>query len=201
MDFFKDRQKDSGYYDTVMTSPEYCKHYQDSQYYSFWQMVSTLLSQTERVIDIGCGPGQFAAFCLDNGIQYAAGVDFSRKAVELAKATNPDHADKFHIACGANPNTWTNLPEYDTVICLETLEHVTTDLRIMELIPQGKRIIFSVPNYPDPSHVRVFKNIPDVIARYGAYIKDIAATKYLFGKNVIAGQNVSTIFLIDCVKA
>ena len=51
-------------------------------------------------------------------------------------------------------------------ICFEVLEHLKDDKKLLSLLPKGTRLIFSVPNYDSPSHVRYFESMSDVFHRY-----------------------------------
>ena len=49
----------------------------------------------DHVIDLGCGPARNAKYFIDAGIQYS-GVDFSEKAIEIARKNNPKGI--FHVS-------------------------------------------------------------------------------------------------------
>lgn len=49
---------------------------------------------------------------------------------------------------------------------LELLEHVTADVDLLERIPSGRKVVFSVPSYMSAGHVRKFKSVDAVCSRY-----------------------------------
>lgn len=175
-------EKNSGYYDKIYTESDSYRTsvLQVSPYFALWHKVTTLISHDERVIDLGCGTGQFAKMCFDLGLNYVCGIDFSRTAIEVAIGLNPENADRFRIGCLLNYDNYTQLPDAEIYTCLEVLEHIENDKFIFHALPKGKRIIFSVPNYWDPSHVRVFDSIDAITARYGDVIDIISHTEHSF---------------------
>ncbi|WP_046173537.1 class I SAM-dependent methyltransferase [Domibacillus indicus] len=43
----------------------------------------------KTVLDVGCGMGQFAAYCVENGAASVLGIDISEKMIEQAQRSNP----------------------------------------------------------------------------------------------------------------
>jgi hypothetical protein len=70
------------------------------------------------------------------------------------------------IEFDANDIIGSDLREYDTFICT-SLEHLEHDIDIIKALPSGCNFVFSVPNFHDPTHVRVFKHEQEIIYRYG----------------------------------
>lgn len=93
------------------------------------------------VLDIGCGTGELAKYIVDYH-----GFDISTKAVEIANNDDVFVGDAYDKD---------NYGDFDTYIMTEVLEHID-DYRVLRNIPTGKRVIFSVPSFPDPSHIRTF---------------------------------------------
>ncbi|SEN96843.1 Methyltransferase domain-containing protein [Mesobacillus persicus] len=51
----------------------------------------------KSVLDLGCGNGQFASYCVDRGASKVLGVDISKKMLELAKQEN--NHEKIEYLC------------------------------------------------------------------------------------------------------
>ena len=128
-----------------------------------WQKAIDILTNTERIIEFGCGSGQFAKLCFKNKKSYVLGIDFSREAINIACRINKKHMDKFVVK---NLLKLNKLPEYNTIICFETLEHITDDLAVIAKIKPESRVLFSVPNYESLAHVRKFRFTSDIVKRY-----------------------------------
>lgn len=126
------------------------------------------------VVDLGCGTGRFARLLTDRGVP-VSGVDFGEAAIRSAR----DYAkDASFEVCDLR--VWEPGPvEGATVFtCLEVLEHLEDDLDLVGRVPGGHRLIFSVPSYPSESHVRVFRHVADVFARYERLV-DVTAWRAL----------------------
>lgn len=125
--------------------------------------------------DIGCGPG-FVAAALGLRNSGYRGFDISPTWIDTAKIANPHHC--FEVA---NVNDWQvrrkfsaievdGEYQYDAFIICEVLEHVHDDLGLLEAIPAGAKVVFSVPNFDDPGHVRWFDSFNDAFLRYKGLI-------------------------------
>lgn len=126
--------------------------------------VQKMLSKTEGIIELGCGSGQLAELLVRKGYNYLMGVDFSKVAIDMAyeRLKNKDMFLLYDLY-----DLDLSMMTFDTVICLETFEHIDGDIEVIEKIPTGKRVIFSVPDFDDPAHVRFFKSNTELVDRYG----------------------------------
>lgn len=101
------------------------------------------LAAGDKVLDCACGSG-YGSDILKNYCAYVTGVDIDPKAVEYAN--NNYSAENLSYLCGDIRKLSKSLDLVDTVVCLETLEHVP-DPRILidgfmrVLKPDGKLII------------------------------------------------------------
>jgi 2-polyprenyl-3-methyl-5-hydroxy-6-metoxy-1,4-benzoquinol methylase len=158
----KKELKEDWYDNAYKGAVKYDVHYTKSPYYKIWVYIASIIDKGADVLDLGCGTGQFANLLIDNNIKYSYGIDFSKTAIDLAKKVVDCN---FYVADLYNKETY-NLHDYNTVICLEVLEHIEDDLSVLKSIKEGSNIIISVPNYDSKSHVRHFESIDSVIARY-----------------------------------
>jgi len=178
------------WYDEVYrVNLEYRKEPEDSRYYPIWNKALSLING-ERVIDFGCGSGQFAKLVLNHGKKFVCGIDFSTEAILIAQKLNPEYKQKFVV--GDLLNGFQRSP-YDLVTCFEVLEHISQDLDVIKRIDSGKRFIFSVPNYDYRSHVRKFDTLMDIQERYGGLL-DFT----YFYPFTMHDRNI--IYLVDSVK-
>jgi 2-polyprenyl-3-methyl-5-hydroxy-6-metoxy-1,4-benzoquinol methylase len=145
---------------------EYRKAPEESIYYELWKKVLSWITDDEPIIDLGCGPGQFAELAIRSGKKYCIGMDFSRAAIRLAKKRLPEYADRFKI--GDLNDTWgIERVAAGMIVILEVLEHIEDDIDVVESIDEGIRVIFTVPNFEYESHVRCFKDEKGIRERYG----------------------------------
>ena len=166
-------EKDSKYYDDAYSvRPEYSCNYNESYYIFVWRAVVAILEQyyKPKILELGCGTGQFAHFLEDNGFIDYLGCDFSKKGIEIA--TNMSN-QKFFV-CDIK-----GIEKYncEVVVCLEVLEHIEKEIELIKSIPKNTDIIFTVPTFGDPAHLRFFKNKEDVINRYDISYSEILELK------------------------
>ncbi len=140
----------------------------------------------QSVLDIGCGPGKLAQY-----VKNYSGFDFSEEAVRIA----------------AHPKVWvgtaydkTNFIGTDYFVCTEVLEHLD-DLKVIENIPAGQKVIFSVPSFDDESHLRMF-NEAVLKIRYGALFDFQRITRFNWnGRWEKEGKETRNyILLVEAVK-
>jgi SAM-dependent methyltransferase len=123
------------------------------------------------ILDIGCGGGHLAAMYRDVGRpgDYVAGIDYSSHAITIAKRQAP----RAHFAQG-DASTHPELlarGHYRTAVLLEVLEHVYEDLELLQMIPEGRHVVASVPSFPTDGHCRWFANADQVRKRYLPVVK------------------------------
>jgi len=102
------------------------------------------------VLDLGCGLG----FIADQikGAEYL-GVDFSEFAIEHCRAKVRNPQARFEVA---DLRKWKPPSQFDTVLLLEVLEHVTDPAELAQLALRSarKRIIATAPrDMPGRAHV------------------------------------------------
>jgi 2-polyprenyl-3-methyl-5-hydroxy-6-metoxy-1,4-benzoquinol methylase len=174
------RTASSAYYDEVFSnSPKYRQSGENSEYSAIWQEIVQYLchQKTTRILDLGCGPGQFAEFIAASmpTAQYV-GLDFSRVAISLAQKRCPNYLFEVHALPIYH---FDGLPSFDAVVCTEVLEHVENDREILAAVPAGTTIVATVPNFDSFGHIRLFRHADEVRERYGQlfdnlFVKGIA---------------------------
>lgn len=189
------RERDADWYDRVFEEEKegWSKEYTNTSYYAMWSVMADRLQRQDvrSVLDLGCGPGQFAALLRDKGIQSYKGVDFSPKRIERAREVCPEFE---FVAADAFAVDLFDGQSYDAVVCGEFLEHVERDLEILERIPAGTRVLLSVPNFPHDEHVRHFEDTRQVGERYGGHLEH-------FDLDVFTGGRAThRFFLMDGVR-
>lgn len=168
------RAASSAYYDAVFSdSAEYQKPANASEYAPVWAQIIELLRENKAgsILDLGCGPGQFAEFLAVHlpDVRYT-GLDFSSVAVSRARQRCPNFLfEKRELPLSG----FGGLPEFDTVVCTEVLEHVESDREILSSLPNGTHIVATVPNFDSFGHIRLFLTEDEVRERYGRLFDDL----------------------------
>jgi len=101
-------------------------------------------------LDVGCGGGNFSKLLCDAGFT-GTGIDFSTRAIELARALlAPDIADgRYRLMAGDARDLPADFVKVHVVISFMVMEHVEDDVGFIRGIAQhvkpGGRIILGVP--------------------------------------------------------
>ncbi|MFC1694031.1 class I SAM-dependent methyltransferase [Candidatus Latescibacterota bacterium] len=166
----KSFERDSLFYDELFRTGGheglYHVHYTESRYYPVWRRGAEIISSMDnpKVLDIGCGPGQFASLLHDTGITSYKGIDHSAVAIEMARENVPQWAGHFTVNDVFEPDNYRG--NATIVVLFEVLEHLEKDLNLLRMVPPGTSILFSVPSYGSASHVRHYKSEGKVEKRY-----------------------------------
>ncbi len=167
-------EQSSQYYDEMYaSSEEYCKPYWQSRYYFIWTvLVDRLrLASPTKILEIGCGSGQFAELLhRDLQLEYV-GIDISSTAIAQARSKSLGNF-RFEVADALESPLLDG--EYDSIVCTEVLEHLEEDLELLGRIALGTRCLCTVPNFPYESHVRHFASEHEVHDRYGQFFEDMS---------------------------
>jgi len=113
-----------------------------------------------KVLDMGCGKGELLKH-LPFQCEYK-GFDFA----DVAKGECYEVGDIYNYP----------LEGYDTYVCLEVLEHVD-DLRVLKRIPFASKVIFSVPSFPDPAHIRTY-TLDSMVQRFGEFFSEMKIHRF-----------------------
>lgn len=173
----KGEEKGAEWYDNAFARSEgYHVHYTQSCYYFSWSVIADRIARYEAksILEIGCGPGQFALMLHEQGLRSYAGLDFSPTAIAMARQNVPSF--QFIVDDARTSDIYSQF-NYDAIVCTEVLEHVQDDLVIVSRFGTGKRCLCTVPNFPYESHVRHFANTADVHDRYARFFDSLTVTR------------------------
>lgn len=169
------KEQDSVYYDQQWSGNKWRKNWNEISKVRtrlYTKAAELMPAQAPLVVDLGCGGGHFGqAMKALNPPDVYIGYDFSEAGIHFAKK-KLGHGDQFQFFQA----DLTDMKQKNVItpgasfVCLEVLEHITNDLRIFDLIPDGSNMVISVPTFDEPSHVRHFKDWPAVVKRYGQFM-------------------------------
>lgn len=156
-------RKNSKWYDKAFSEMKmYQVDYKSIGYFPMWKEILNRIDKKDKIIELGCGVGQFAHMIKDFGYTYLSGYDFSSVAIEKASKRVPEY--DFYLEDLENIPLEIVTDDADVVIMCEFLEHIEDDISILKQI--NKRMIITLPNFDGTSHIRFFKTLKDVIKRY-----------------------------------
>lgn len=141
----------------------------NSPYYTVFQAVVAEANrlQSSNVLEVGCGSGTLGRMLIDAGMTYR-GFDLAKEGVRKA-AARATGATEIFVGDATDPAAYAR--DYDTIVCIEVLEHVEADLEAVSHWKPGCRVICSVPNFDYATHVRKFVDEGEVLERYGKLIR------------------------------
>lgn len=120
-------------------------------YLSGMELVLNILAKEpfESLVDIGCGDGRLLRDIRRNFPQKELlGVDYSQRAIDLARAMNPD----LNYKCADICSDESQLKSFDVVTLVEVLEHIPIDSvsdfvsAFARLNKPGGRLLLTVPH-------------------------------------------------------
>ena len=179
------RFTEGSYNEMYLESVIYRKHYSDTVYFPVWKYIVDKLFPDDKILELGCGPGQMAKLLYDKGIRQYTGIDFSSVAIKMAIGNVPSFT---FIQANLNDVDFKEYSDY-RIISTETFEHLADDTELLKKLPK-RRIIFSVPNFMCANHYRTY-NSTDHIKEYYKYVLRISDIKPF----PIGGNRI--IFVID----
>lgn len=102
-----------------------------------------------RVLEIGCGGGDFAAWMAENGASRVIGQDLS--SVPIATANERFGRDNLTFAVGDIENIAYPAGSFDLVVSCETVEHVPSPpeatFELARVLRPGGVLLLTTPNY------------------------------------------------------
>lgn len=159
------------FYDAAMVAPDSpaMLSLNDSPWRALYMEAARWIPANHDVVDLGCGTGRFmeALYRVEHYGQ-RVGLDWSRAALDEARRfaghSTFDYCDL---------REWQPDPDRKgstSYVCLEVLEHLDDDLGLIERVPVGHQLVFSVPNYESESHLRHFGSAGAVWHRYATLV-------------------------------
>lgn len=172
------QEKPKEYYDELFKKDTDMSRYEEIQ-----KEIGRIVGD-KSVLDIGCGLGELQKY-----VENYSGFDFSEEAIKVA-------GEKCWVG---NAYDRKNYIEKDFYIATEVFEHLD-DLKVIGNIPTGQEVIFSVPSFTDPSHIRTFTE-ESMRERYKNYFDIKNVTRFNWHKKWDRGENTSAyILLVEAIK-
>jgi SAM-dependent methyltransferase len=161
--------------------------------YFVWQKHLVVPEVGRRVVEVGCGIGNFTRFLLDREAIYA--IDFDPSCVAQLQARYP-HQPNLHVQVTEPGHpSFAELSRFqpDSCVCLNVLEHIEDDLGAIRamadvLIPGGV-IVLWVPAFPS-----LYGPIDRHLHHFRRYTR-----RSMLQVATAAGLRVRTLHYLNCV--
>ena len=120
--------------------------------YFAWQARLVKPDLGRRVVEVGCGTGNFTGTILDR--ELVAAVDIEPACVERLRGRFPGRENLLTFVCSPGTPEFAALARLrpDSCVCLNVLEHIEDDagaLRSMAgILPPGGRVALMLPAFP-----------------------------------------------------
>lgn len=113
--------------------------------------VQKLIKPSYRLLNVGCGKGDYNYYLQDK-FEEVVGIDVNKYDISIAKKLTRNKKIKYFVMNATNLKFKDNY--FDTVICIDVLEHVKDRDRLLEevhrVLKKDGQLILSVPNYDFP---------------------------------------------------
>jgi SAM-dependent methyltransferase len=120
--------------------------------YFAWQHRLVTKELGRRVVEIGCGIGNFTGLLLDR--EAVAAVDIEPACIERLRERYPEQANLYPVCAGLGDAEVPELDHFqaDSCVCLNVLEHIEDDIGALQrmagwLIPGGVLVLI-LPAFP-----------------------------------------------------
>lgn len=119
--------------------------------YFAWQNRLVVRELGRRVLEIGCGLGNFTSMLLDR--DQIVALDVEPDCVERLKSRYPNQNNLHAFCCDVNDPEFSGLKRFnsDSCVCLNVLEHIEDDRKALEgmagAISSGGVIVLIVPAF------------------------------------------------------
>ncbi len=128
----------------------------------------------QRVLEVGAGTGTITQFLRDRDRTLATDIDAQYLHLLERRFEGNVNVDAALYDLGQPPPPAVASQKYDTIICLNVLEHIADDRgaleRLFELLEPGGKLILLVP-----AHGALYGEIDQAIGHYRRYEKDALA--------------------------
>jgi SAM-dependent methyltransferase len=125
--------------------------------YFAWQARLLTPEVGRRVVEVGCGTGNFTGLLLDPeflNCEFVIALDKEPACVERLRERFPGRGNLHTLVCSPGSAEFASLTRFqaDCCICLNVLEHIEDDAGALcamaEIIPRGGRIVLMLPAFP-----------------------------------------------------
>jgi SAM-dependent methyltransferase len=162
--------------------------------YFAWQHRLVTRELGRRVIEIGCGIGNFTGLLLDSREAVAA-IDVEPACIERLLERYPDRANLEAVPCDVMAPAFAGLQAFraDSCVCLNVLEHIEDDRealrRMSAVLAPGGIVVLLVPAFPS-----LYGPIDRMLGHYRRYTR-----ASMFRLAAEAGLSVQTTYYLNAI--
>ena len=120
--------------------------------YFAWQSRLVARELGQRVVEVGCGIGNFTGLLLDRELVVA--LDREEACVQILRERYPGRDNLHALTCEPGDGAFRDLARFqpDSVVCINVLEHIADDgaglAAMASILAPGGAIVLLVPAFP-----------------------------------------------------
>lgn len=168
------QERSAGSYDDgYRENPNYRLDPDHAPWSQLWYWILGRIGE-ELILDLGCGAGHLAELLQrrSHPPHLYLGVDFSEQALIQARQRAPGY--RFILDELPFASERAHRMSYPVVVFSEVLEHIEEDRTSINKLPDGTRILATVPTFDSSGHVRHFLTMGSVCNRYEPLVEFIS---------------------------
>jgi len=113
------------------------------------EVVKEMKWKGKRVLDVGCGTGNFAKEVSKKNAKYVLGIDYAEEAIKIAQKNNKQKNLEFKKLDVNELNE-----KFDIIVSIGTIEHMDNPIKIIKKLKsclnKNGKIILTTPNWTNP---------------------------------------------------
>lgn len=144
--------------------------------YFAWQSRMASVELGRRVLEVGCGLGNFTEYLKEH--ELVVGIDVDEQCVDLHRRRFASSKNVVSKVLSATDESFLELKRHrpDSIVCLNVLEHIEDDRLTLEhfreVLPPGGKVVLIVPAFP-----ALYGPIDGLLGHYRRYTRtSLAAT-------------------------
>lgn len=124
----------------------------------------------KNVADLGCGSGNFVNTMQEKQQRKEVywGVDHDINMLEIARQRYPGW--NFVFGDFFTERIQNEFVKFDSFLLVKILEFIEDDEKLLRSLPSGAPLVFTVPGFESPEHIRWFKDQNEIRRRYSPLI-------------------------------
>jgi SAM-dependent methyltransferase len=160
-----------------------------------------------RIVDIGCGDGRFSReLALAHPESTVVGIDYSKRAIGLASAMNPDVGNLQFLSLDITaPHA---VEAFDLAVLMEVFEHLPLDQgqnflqSVRGLLRKGGTLLLTVPHENKPLEYKHFQHfsvqkVVDYLSPCFDVVEVVPFEKRSFGRMLVATILSNRLFILN----
>lgn len=113
------------------------------------EVIKEMKWKGKRVLDVGCGTGNFAREVAKKDAKYVLGIDYADEAIKIAEKNNKEKNLKFKKLDVIKLDE-----KFDIIVSIGTIEHMDNPIKIIKKLKsclnKNGKIILTTPNWTNP---------------------------------------------------